>query len=177
MNCLLLSSWATYALEVLTNIHNPNISQDTILVLEIIFFQLVVVTLTEVFSDRCSHLKTYFNGLNLIFTAGMLICEVILHLFSLIVFSIIFLFIFFHFNGVSIVVISYTDEEQPPPEIQLNNYITETKIIEEECPICLSSNDVQIVLTCGHHYHKMCLSEWTKNHSNCPVCRFEFQPQ
>jgi len=44
---------------------------------------------------------------------------------------------------------------------------------ELNCSICMNSDtDIHFVRTsCGHHYHKKCIEQWTKIQSNCPNCR------
>jgi hypothetical protein len=41
------------------------------------------------------------------------------------------------------------------------------------CPICADNNIDDEVLTtsCGHLFHKKCLSEWSAIQQNCPICR------
>ena len=46
---------------------------------------------------------------------------------------------------------------------------------EYECPICLSDDcSISIIEThCKHKFHEVCLKEWSKDHTNCPICRQE----
>lgn len=50
-----------------------------------------------------------------------------------------------------------------------------------ECPICLQSyetNEMVVVLPCGHHFHKTCACRWLRDelrekrtYPSCPTCR------
>ena len=42
------------------------------------------------------------------------------------------------------------------------------------CPICLMSlaqHDDTAKLSCGHRYHKSCISYWMDRSNQCPSCR------
>ena len=61
-----------------------------------------------------------------------------------------------------------------------NNYINNilTKIIDEECSICIDSyenNRTVYILECDHIFHSTCMDEWIKynNRTICPLCRVE----
>ena len=43
----------------------------------------------------------------------------------------------------------------------------------EECSICLDviANKDCVKTSCGHQYHKKCLSKWKRINKNCPLCR------
>lgn len=48
-------------------------------------------------------------------------------------------------------------------------------LLEDECAICLDTNNQEINYTCiqcNKHFHKSCLSEWLKYTKNCPSCRY-----
>ena len=49
---------------------------------------------------------------------------------------------------------------------------------DDMCPICLSDCMIDIVTPsgCGHKFCRNCLARWSKNHSNCPMCRIEMRP-
>jgi hypothetical protein len=51
-------------------------------------------------------------------------------------------------------------------------YIKNTKG-DLSCSICLDTDtDIKFVQTsCGHHYHKDCISKWVELKDNCPNCR------
>ncbi len=51
-------------------------------------------------------------------------------------------------------------------------YIKNTKG-DLSCSICLdTATDIKFVQTsCGHHYHKDCISKWIELKDNCPNCR------
>ena len=43
-----------------------------------------------------------------------------------------------------------------------------------ECSVCLSQynkNDLILILPCQHIYHKVCVIEWLKRNSTCPLCK------
>lgn len=43
-----------------------------------------------------------------------------------------------------------------------------------DCPICFSTmekNTYVSKLTCNHHYHQDCISNWIKIKNTCPLCR------
>jgi len=44
---------------------------------------------------------------------------------------------------------------------------------EFRCPICLTSDRVQVVVTsnCNHYFHQSCILEWLNENFNCPMCR------
>lgn len=43
------------------------------------------------------------------------------------------------------------------------------KEIDIQCSICLEQGDYQ--LSCGHVFHKRCITEWKKRQHSCPLCR------
>lgn len=46
-----------------------------------------------------------------------------------------------------------------------------------ECSICLESceNEMVCYITpCNHKFHKKCMKRWLSSHSNCPLCRCNF---
>ena len=56
-----------------------------------------------------------------------------------------------------------------------NNIIKEENIIEDTCNIChFKTTENKIKLSCGHIFHKKCLSTWLITKSNtCPMCKQE----
>ena len=46
-----------------------------------------------------------------------------------------------------------------------------------KCPLCLELCSNQTTTLCGHVYCWVCISEWTSEKSECPVCRNQVQPQ
>tara|TARA_B110000285_G_C14973779_1_gene537916 strand:+ start:533 stop:865 length:333 start_codon:yes stop_codon:yes gene_type:complete len=45
------------------------------------------------------------------------------------------------------------------------------------CSICLETHTNEIHTTsCGHVFHKDCISIWLKEHTSCPICRQEQIP-
>ncbi|CAD8060672.1 unnamed protein product [Paramecium sonneborni] len=51
------------------------------------------------------------------------------------------------------------------------------ELINEECCVCLNAyqqDDLIRESICHHIFHDLCLSEWTKKNTSCPVCRQEF---
>ena len=59
--------------------------------------------------------------------------------------------------------------------------IANSKIFNDECPICLDNDNIMINLKCGHIFHKFCLqksfySYIIENDNNCifcPICRIK----
>ena len=48
---------------------------------------------------------------------------------------------------------------------------------DEFCSICLEEfkqNDKIITLECDHYYHKVCITDWFKKETSCPLCRETF---
>lgn len=43
------------------------------------------------------------------------------------------------------------------------------KEIDTQCSICFEQGDFQ--LSCGHIFHKRCITEWKKRKHSCPNCR------
>ena len=42
------------------------------------------------------------------------------------------------------------------------------------CLVCLSDieqNTQNYMISCGHYYHKKCISDWLDKKKNCPLCR------
>lgn len=47
-----------------------------------------------------------------------------------------------------------------------------------ECSICMDAidgNSNVSITECGHTFHHKCLYKWNRNHTNCPLCRKEFE--
>ena len=42
---------------------------------------------------------------------------------------------------------------------------------EDECPVCLGTNPSDVVLPCGHHFCRLCITEWVRDNGTCPMCR------
>lgn len=55
------------------------------------------------------------------------------------------------------------------------NRITHTETdISGQCPICYddySGNDLRVINTCSHAFHKECIDRWFVNNHTCPMCR------
>ena len=45
------------------------------------------------------------------------------------------------------------------------------------CPLCFELCEHQTATVCGHIFCWKCISEWTSDKSECPVCRSNVQPQ
>lgn len=45
------------------------------------------------------------------------------------------------------------------------------------CPLCLEQCSSQTATVCGHIFCWVCISEWTSDKIECPVCRTTVQPQ
>lgn len=47
------------------------------------------------------------------------------------------------------------------------------------CCICLSeyekNEELKEITPCGHWYHSMCILEWVKHHTTCPLCQVELE--
>ncbi|CAH1786273.1 unnamed protein product [Owenia fusiformis] len=42
--------------------------------------------------------------------------------------------------------------------------------VDSECPICME-HKADVVLSCTHSYCEQCISQWSADHENCPICR------
>lgn len=45
---------------------------------------------------------------------------------------------------------------------------------KDKCSICLkslSNHTIQTLTTCGHRFHKRCITQWLKTKDTCPLCR------
>ena len=60
-------------------------------------------------------------------------------------------------------------------EMRMFEYSATHKHVYEECSICqeeLRVDDINVITTvCGHRFHNDCIVKWTKNRTNCPMCR------
>ena len=48
--------------------------------------------------------------------------------------------------------------------------------VEEDCSICLDAfqkNKRARRLPCKHAFHPLCIAKWFKEHTVCPLCRFD----
>jgi len=52
----------------------------------------------------------------------------------------------------------------------LSNVIPNNIYTEENCPVCMESNDNGIVLCCGHVAHEKCILTWKPETPTCPSC-------
>jgi hypothetical protein len=54
-----------------------------------------------------------------------------------------------------------------------------TRNRQSKCAICLENfvNDAAFNLTCGHKFHKACITSWMKAHDNCPLCKRTILPE
>ena len=51
----------------------------------------------------------------------------------------------------------------------INNIKTSNEILEDNCSICLSKENKEImILNCNHNFHSECLKQWLKNNKKCP---------
>ena len=53
--------------------------------------------------------------------------------------------------------------------------ITDEKLLDEKCVICLENYQTKEKITrlnCNHTFHYKCLSLWVKTQNTCPLCRF-----
>ena len=41
----------------------------------------------------------------------------------------------------------------------------------DECCICLESNNLVTLKTCGHRFHYNCIQKWLIYKNTCPICR------
>ena len=41
----------------------------------------------------------------------------------------------------------------------------------DECCICLESENLVTLKTCGHHFHYNCIQKWLTCKNTCPICR------
>ena len=42
---------------------------------------------------------------------------------------------------------------------------------KEPCPVCLDVIEKAVSTLCNHTFHEVCIQEWAKNSSRCPLCR------
>lgn len=49
--------------------------------------------------------------------------------------------------------------------------LTHVQKSDELCSICMNNLFDIDMLSCGHMFHKRCISRWTKYKSTCPICR------
>ena len=54
-----------------------------------------------------------------------------------------------------------------------------TRNRQSKCAICLENfvNDAAFNLTCGHKFHKTCITSWMKAHDKCPLCKRTILPE
>jgi len=58
----------------------------------------------------------------------------------------------------------------------LDNYNTE---FDAECSICLSgikNTDIYTTPCCNHNLHTNCINTWFLEHTSCPLCRTDINP-
>ena len=57
-------------------------------------------------------------------------------------------------------------------------HLAKRKQEEDVCAICLENfrTDKGVKLTCGHHYHKICIDKWTTVSDKCPLCKRTISP-
>ena len=64
------------------------------------------------------------------------------------------------------------------PPVALNATAHSLPIHPIECCICTENchhNPItDILLPCGHIYHRVCIQSWARDHNTCPCCRREF---
>ena len=68
------------------------------------------------------------------------------------------------------------DNHSPQHSMEANGHKNDSSRNSKTCNICLCSieaNDGEVILPCGHgkDYHRNCLADWLRCHSNCPECR------
>lgn len=59
-------------------------------------------------------------------------------------------------------------------EQSTSSVININKLSHQECSVCISDfqkEEIVVILSCNHVYHKNCVEEWIKTKSNCPYCR------
>jgi len=56
------------------------------------------------------------------------------------------------------------DEKEKTKEIKLDEE-------EDVCCICLEEKPTDLVISCGHKFHKECLTKWSKINYHCPLCK------
>ena len=54
-----------------------------------------------------------------------------------------------------------------------NDFLNITYNDIDYCSICVSENNDEEILECGHTFCKECIGEWKKYKKTCPICRFD----
>jgi hypothetical protein len=75
--------------------------------------------------------------------------------------------------GIFILCIGYQIYNKNTRRHNVNLILKYIQIIEEDCPICMSSDlELNIVETnCGHKFHEDCIKTYGTYNNKCPVCR------
>jgi GTP cyclohydrolase I len=54
-------------------------------------------------------------------------------------------------------------------------------VFDNICSIChenyVIGNEIRILSSCHHVYHKLCIDEWFKRNVICPICRHDIRTQ
>jgi len=106
-------------------------------------------------------------------------CEIGQSIFKI---HIIFFFIIYIFFGIlSVLVLStiylniffYSNRNRTRNNISFKIPLITNNNQNEECCICIDSDNTKSwsILSCGHKFHNLCISQWLNNNISCPLCR------
>ncbi len=69
-----------------------------------------------------------------------------------------------------------SDEVSPAPAAALPASSAPPSEEEDECPICLGTNEIDcIVRPCNHEFCETCITGWLQNNDTCPLCRADIE--
>ena len=82
----------------------------------------------------------------------------------------------------------YEDDQRPAMEFNINGLSPDIirripiKNVDEndgDCSVCLETfktPEKARVMNCGHKYHLLCIDKWLMQHTSCPLCKADYNP-